>query len=95
METILLLIKWLFYQLQKDRSYAEVSGVTKNKATGELKDYESTAAKKAEKPAEKEMPEDKTKEQMVFAEATSVLPLIASDAYHREHWKKREKRKLK
>ena len=35
---------------------------------------------------------DVTKEQMVFAEATSVLPLIASDAYHRDHWKKREKR---
>jgi deoxyhypusine synthase len=35
---------------------------------------------------------DTTKEQMVFAEATSVLPLIASDAYHRENWKKREKR---
>ena len=27
----------LFYQLQKDRSYVEVTGVTKNKATGELK----------------------------------------------------------
>jgi len=35
---------------------------------------------------------DVTKEQMVFAEATSVLPLIASDAYHRENWKKRKKR---
>ena len=35
---------------------------------------------------------DITKEQMVFAEATSVLPLIASDAYHRENWKKRTKR---
>ena len=35
---------------------------------------------------------DITKEQMVFAEATSVLPLIASDAYHRENWKKRSKR---
>ena len=35
---------------------------------------------------------DITKEQMVFAEATSVMPLIASDAYHRENWKKREKR---
>ena len=35
---------------------------------------------------------DVTKEQMVFAEATSVLPLIASDAYHRENWKNREKR---
>tara|TARA_Y100000389_G_C17368802_1_gene467846 strand:- start:91 stop:1011 length:921 start_codon:yes stop_codon:yes gene_type:complete len=32
-----------------------------NKATGELKDYESTAAKKAEKPAVQEMPEDKPK----------------------------------
>lgn len=28
-------------------------------------------------------------EQMVFAEATTVLPLIASDAYHREKWKAR------
>ncbi|HEY5712185.1 MAG TPA: deoxyhypusine synthase [Allosphingosinicella sp.] len=28
-------------------------------------------------------------EQMVFAEATSVLPLLASDAYHRGHWKSR------
>ena len=35
---------------------------------------------------------DVTKEQMVFAEATSVLPLIASDAYHRANWKKRTKR---
>ena len=35
---------------------------------------------------------DITKEQMVFAEATSVMPLIASDAYHRKHWEKREKR---
>ena len=35
---------------------------------------------------------DTTKEQMVFAEATSVLPLIASDAYHRENWKNRERR---
>ena len=35
---------------------------------------------------------DITKEQMVFAEATSVLPLIASDAYHRANWKKRSKR---
>ena len=32
---------------------------------------------------------DITKEQMVFAEATSVLPLIASDAYHRGEWKNR------
>ena len=35
---------------------------------------------------------DVTKEQMVFAEATSVLPLIASDAYHRKVWKTRDKR---
>jgi len=33
---------------------------------------------------------DISKEQMVFAEATSVLPLIASDAYHRKHWEKRK-----
>ena len=35
---------------------------------------------------------DVTKDQLVFAEATSVLPLIASDAYHRAHWKNRQKR---
>ena len=35
---------------------------------------------------------DITKEQMVFAEATSVLPLIASDAYHKGDWKKRDRR---
>jgi deoxyhypusine synthase len=35
---------------------------------------------------------DVTKEQMVFAEATSVLPLIASDAYHRSNWKNRPKK---
>ena len=35
---------------------------------------------------------DVTKEQMVFAEATSVLPLIASDAYHRSYWKNRDKK---
>ncbi len=32
-------------------------------------------------------------EQMVFAEATSVAPLIVSDAYHRGGWKKREPRR--
>ncbi len=31
-------------------------------------------------------------EQMVFAEATSVMPLLASDAYHRGHWRDRAKR---
>ena len=35
---------------------------------------------------------DVTKEQMVFAEATSVLPLIASDAYHKGEWKKRNRK---
>jgi deoxyhypusine synthase len=30
---------------------------------------------------------------MVFAEAGSVMPLLASDAYHREHWKTRDKRR--
>ena len=33
-------------------------------------------------------------EQMVFAEATSVLPLLASDAWHRGAWKNREKRRF-
>lgn len=33
-------------------------------------------------------------EQMVYAEATTVIPLIASDAYHRGHWKGREARKF-
>ena len=37
---------------------------------------------------------DISKEQMVFAEATSVLPLIASDAYHRGEWKNRERKKF-
>ena len=35
---------------------------------------------------------DTTKEQMVFAEATSVLPLIASDAYHKGYWKQRKRK---
>ena len=34
-----------------------------------------------------------TEEQMVFAEAGSVMPLLASDAYHRGFWKDREKRR--
>ena len=33
-----------------------------------------------------------TQEQMVFAEATTVLPLIASDAYHKEEWKDRTRK---
>jgi len=37
---------------------------------------------------------DVSKEQMVFAEATSILPLIASDAYHRKHWKERQPKKF-
>lgn len=35
---------------------------------------------------------DTVHEQMVFAEATSVAPLIVSDVYHRGAWKKREPR---
>ena len=35
---------------------------------------------------------DTSKEQMVFAEATSVLPLIASDAYHTGEWRSRERK---
>lgn len=34
-----------------------------------------------------------THEQMVFAEATTVVPLIVSDAWHRGGWKNREKRR--
>jgi deoxyhypusine synthase len=37
---------------------------------------------------------DTTYEQMVFAEATTVMPLIASDAYHRGAWKTRKKWEL-
>jgi len=37
---------------------------------------------------------DIAREQMVFAEATSVLPLLASDAWHRGHWKSRTPRKF-
>ena len=48
-----------------------------SKATGELKDYESTAAKKAEEPAVQEMPEDKAKEQ-ISALRKQREPLIDS-----------------
>ncbi|MGF1550147.1 MAG: deoxyhypusine synthase [Sphingomonadaceae bacterium] len=37
---------------------------------------------------------DTALEQMVFAEATSVLPLLASDAYHRGAWKTRTPRRF-
>ena len=37
---------------------------------------------------------DTAYEQMVFAEASSVMPLIASDAYHRGLWKKRKARRF-
>src|SRR6201997_4963749 len=36
---------------------------------------------------------DVTHEQMVFAEATTVAPLIVSDAYHRGGWRTRSKRR--
>jgi deoxyhypusine synthase len=35
---------------------------------------------------------DTAQEQMVYAEATAVLPLLISDAYHRGHWKGRPPR---
>ncbi len=35
---------------------------------------------------------DISREQMVFAEATSVLPLIVSDAYHKGEWKNRDRK---
>ncbi|HVY03004.1 MAG TPA: deoxyhypusine synthase [Caulobacterales bacterium] len=37
---------------------------------------------------------DTTYEQMVFAEASSVVPLIVSDVYHRMGWKKRKARRF-
>ena len=37
---------------------------------------------------------DTAMEQMVFAEAGSVIPLLASDAYHRGHWKNRQQRRF-
>ena len=37
---------------------------------------------------------DTAMEQMVFAEAGSVMPLLASDAYHRGHWKNRQRRRF-
>jgi deoxyhypusine synthase len=37
---------------------------------------------------------DTAYEQMVFAEATSVIPLLASDAYHRGFWKGRKRREF-
>jgi len=36
---------------------------------------------------------DNVYEQMVFGEATSLLPLLASDAYHKEAWKQRSARR--
>jgi deoxyhypusine synthase len=36
---------------------------------------------------------DTGSEQMVYAEASSVLPLIISYVYHRRDWKKRVKRR--
>lgn len=35
---------------------------------------------------------DTAYEQMVYAEATTVIPLLASDAYHRGHWQDRSRR---
>ncbi len=35
---------------------------------------------------------DTTYEQMVYAEATLVVPLLVSDLYHRKDWKKRQRR---
>jgi len=37
---------------------------------------------------------DMASEQMVFAEATTALPLLASYAYHKGNWKKRKKRQF-
>lgn len=37
---------------------------------------------------------ENSREQMVFAEATSVLPILASYVYHQGNWKKRKSREL-
>ncbi len=37
---------------------------------------------------------DIAREQMVYAEASSVMPLLASDAWHRGHWKNRTRRQF-
>lgn len=37
---------------------------------------------------------DHGKEQMVYAEATSVVPLLFSDAWHRGEWRQRTRRNL-
>lgn len=37
---------------------------------------------------------DTAEEQMIYAEATSVLPLIISSVYHEGHWKKRSSRQF-
>jgi len=37
---------------------------------------------------------DTALEQMVFAEATTAIPLIASYAYHKGNWRNREKQEL-
>jgi len=37
---------------------------------------------------------DEAEEQMVFAEATTVLPIIAADAYHRGRWRSRKPRRF-
>lgn len=63
-----------------------------NKATGELKDYESTAAKKAEKPAVQEMPEDKPKTTTKPETTTETKPKTKLSAA--EEKKAEQKQKL-
>ena len=36
---------------------------------------------------------DQGREQMIFGEATSLLPLLASDVYHRDNWRERSARR--
>ena len=36
---------------------------------------------------------DQGMEQMIFGEATSLLPLLASDVYHRDNWRERSARR--
>ena len=60
-----------------------------SKATGELKDYESTAAKKAEKPAVQEMPEDKPKT-TTKPETTEAKPKTKESAADKKKAEKKQ-----
>ena len=61
-----------------------------SKATGELKDYESTAAKKAEKPSVQEMPEDKPKTTTKPETTTEAKPKTKESAADKKKAEKKQ-----